>query len=771
MMDMTQGSGVVALTVCLLLTSVLTVRTVAGELPAGPTPPAIEAPHFPSRMHTFVWRNWELVPVKRMAEVLGCGTDEIAAVGRSMGLAGPSPISDDQWERSYITVIRCNWHLLPYEQLLTLLGWDAAKLGYILKEDDFLYIKLGRLKPKCEPLRYHAPTDAEAARAKVIAGIVTETFGGPLAPTGEGRFAFVKQLSETDSQPAPTVKPAHAESERFKLRYLYSYFALYGDPLTEPELDPYPDGYLAKLSRLGVNGVWMQAVLNTLAPSKIFPEFGKGWEERLTNLRAMVARAKRHGIGIYLYFNEPRTQNAAFFAKYPDCRGVAEGEQIAMCVSSPKVKQWLGEATEHVFTQVPDLAGAFTISASENLTNCWSHRGGKGCSRCSKRPPADVIADTNRAMAEGVWRANPSAKFIAWDWGWADEWVDPILAALPKKFWFMSVSEWSLPIERGGVKSVVGEYSLSAVGPGPRATRHWAIAKKYGLRTVAKMQINNTWEMAATPYVPVLELVGQHVLNLRDKGLDGMQLSWTLGGYPSPNLELIREFYGADAPSLDEAMLRVARRRFGEPAAASAVQAWKAFSAAFREYPYNGGLLYNGPHHWGPANLLYIKPTGYRATMVGIPYDDLKGWRACYPPEVMAGQFEKIANGWQRGMAALQKAREQADPSHRDAVDDEFRVCEAIHLHVKSVVNQVRFVLARDALAAGGAPDKIAAARSTLADLARKELELAKRHYQLTRRDSRIGYEATNHYWYVPLDVAEKVINCRYVLDDWLGKK
>ena len=38
----------------------------------------------------------------------------------------------------------------------------------------------------------------------------------------------------------------------------------------------------------------------------------------------------------------------------------------------------------------------------------------------------------------------------------------------------MSVSEWDMPIRRGGVDSVVGEYALSAIGPGPRATRHWA---------------------------------------------------------------------------------------------------------------------------------------------------------------------------------------------------------------------------------------------------------------------------------------------------------
>ena len=63
--------------------------------------------------------------------------------------------------------------------------------------------------------------------------------------------------------------------------YLFSYFALYGDPLMEEDIDPFPDGYLQKLGRLGVNGVWLQAVLRNLAPSKIFPEFGQGWEKRL----------------------------------------------------------------------------------------------------------------------------------------------------------------------------------------------------------------------------------------------------------------------------------------------------------------------------------------------------------------------------------------------------------------------------------------------------------------------------------------------------------
>jgi hypothetical protein len=48
------------------------------------------------------------------------------------------------------------------------------------------------------------------------------------------------------------------------------------------------------------------------------------------------------------------------------------------------------------------------------------------------------------------------------------------------------------------------------------------------------------------------------------------------------------------------------------------------------------------------------------------------------------------------------------------------------------------------------------------------EMALARRLHEIQRRDSRIGFEATNHYYYVPLDLEEKVINCAWLLENWL---
>ena len=64
-------------------------------------------------------------------------------------------IYDWVWEeKGCITIIRNNWYLLPYAQLLKLLGITEERLEYILENDDFLSVKLVGFKPKCEEVRY-----------------------------------------------------------------------------------------------------------------------------------------------------------------------------------------------------------------------------------------------------------------------------------------------------------------------------------------------------------------------------------------------------------------------------------------------------------------------------------------------------------------------------------------------------------------------------------------------------------------------------------------
>jgi len=219
-------------------------------------------------------------------------------------------------------------------------------------------------------------------------------------------------------------------------------------------------------------------------------------------------------------------------------------------------------------------------------------------------------------------------------------------------------------------------------------------------------------------------------------------------------------------------MLAVARRRFGAAAAPAVVQAWQAFSAAFSEFPYHGGVVYQAPLQLGPANLLWEEPTGYRATMGGFPYDDLDGWRAVYPPEIFAAQLDAVADGFERGLEELEQALAPM-ATNRAAVDGsgiagEVAVARVVAIHYRSVANQVRFVLARRALAAATTAESAAPLLDTLEQILRAELQLARDLYGIQSRDSRIGFEASNQYYYVPLDLGEKMLNCHDLLTRWL---
>ena len=184
--------------VTLLVTSSQLAALAKEALPVGSHPKALDTSHFPDRLHAFVWRNWQLVEPIRLAEVVGTSTENIVAIATSMGLSTTAPVEPQMRERCYITIVRRNWHLLPYGQLLQLLDMSAEQFTFSLNEDDFLFIKLGSLKPKCEPLRYSEPDRQAQKRAAEIKHLVEHHFGDQLSLPTEPRFYFAEQLAQID---------------------------------------------------------------------------------------------------------------------------------------------------------------------------------------------------------------------------------------------------------------------------------------------------------------------------------------------------------------------------------------------------------------------------------------------------------------------------------------------------------------------------------------------------------------------------------------------
>jgi hypothetical protein len=125
-----------------------------------------------------------------------------------------------------------------------------------------------------------------------------------------------------------------------------------------------------------------------------------------------------------------------------------------------------------------------------------------------------------------------------------------------------------------------------------------------------------------------------------------------------------------------------------------------------------------------------------------------------------------MASGWQAGLTSFEQAVAKTKTQVQTAnAQTDLRLAEAAYLHFKSVANQVKFTKARNAfrdanLSAEQRRDYLKIMKSTATD----EIQLAKRLFRLAKQDSRIGFEATNQYHYLPLDLVEKVVNCEYLL-------
>lgn len=722
---------------------------------------------FPDALSAYVWRNWFLVPKDRLARAIGATTDELDETAAELGLPAEPHVQPEWRRRGYVTILKRNWHLLPYGQLLKVLDMTRDEFRFLLKEEDFLFDKLGGLKPKCAPISWQRADDVLRADRQKLVRLLDEE-GVSLSAPEEPRFGF---FAEFANAPAGTCELPTADCE--SLRIVYPYTGSYCDSLEDPEVSSCPEGLLARLAGLGVNGIWLHAVLWTLATDPKYPEFGKDCAGRLANLRALIARAAKYGIKVYLYMNEPRGQFGRFFEADPSRRAMKGSpygppgfEQNALCTSAPETLRWLEDSMAQVFAAAPGLGGIITITYSENLTHCASRWNREACPQCRARSDADLIAEVNRAMIAGVRRSSPEAQVLVWDWSWPTNAVKDVIARLPtRNVRILCGSESGMRFRRGGVDVVENDYAISVVGPGPQALGRWRLAADAGLGLAAKVQAANSLELASYPYYPTMDLVARHACNLREAEVSSVLLSWSIGTYPCLAFRAF-ELAARTRLSPDGLLDRLAAEQYGAAAAATVRRAWRAFSNGFSSYPHHISTLYFGPQHMGPANPLYLEPTGYRATMNFYPFDDISRWRGAYPAEVWLGLMQKVADGFAEGCRIFEEAVPKMSSERRTEAERELALFRGEQLHFQSTANQMRFTLARDRRRTARTADGRLRLTGEMEESVRRELATTKALLPIAERDSRVGFTPSVRYYFVPQDLREKVLLCRMLLEE-----
>ena len=292
----------------------------------------------------------------------------------------------------------------------------------------------------------------------------------------------------------------------------------------------------------------------------------------------------------------------------------------------------------------------------------------------------------------------------------------------------------------GGVEGEIRDYSVSIPGPGDDSKWIWNYSRENGHEVCAKVQLNTSWECSTVPYIPVYDLICEHMKNLNDAGVKNLMLSWTLGGYPSFNLKLAINYLKNPT---EETYVRLLREEYGEYADA-VKKASTAFSNAFREFPFYIGTLYSGPQNAGPSTLLYEKPTGLAATMTCYAFDDIERWRGIYPLDVFTEQFGKLSTKWEEGLKYLEN---MPDCSFKDAAYAAYSVFRSSYLQILFNTNREN------------------GNNAELIEHVKKERESARLMYEIMTRNNQIGYEAANHYYFNKGMLAEKVLNCDALID------
>ena len=292
----------------------------------------------------------------------------VAKAAKDMGL--PQQKHLDLWrERGYITTVRNAWHILPYDQLLSVLDMTEDDFASVLKEDDFFGIKLGNFKPFCERIVYTEP-DTKAKKAlEKIKSIMTSHFGDIF----DGKAPFDFFCEENKSSPC---------EKAVGLRMIYSFCGLYASALARDISLSFPDTLLESYKNTGVNAVWLPACLYQLTEFPFDKKYSQGYIVRRENLKKLVKTAKKYGIKVFLYLNEPRCMPLDFFDSNPDLLGSRSDFYGTLCSGDKRVDEYLRSSVLDICSDIPDLGGFFLITCSENLTHCKSNKGITECEKC-----------------------------------------------------------------------------------------------------------------------------------------------------------------------------------------------------------------------------------------------------------------------------------------------------------------------------------------------------------------------------------------------------
>ena len=254
------------------------------------------------------------------------------------------------------------------------------------------------------------------------------------------------------------------------------------------DLDYYPENYLSRLAREGVNGLWITAVFKEICETSLLP-VDANRQRRIEKLRKTVAKCRKYGIKVWLFLLEP--VDISKDAANAKLKGKLTGPMGSFCPKSKDAEKYLYECSFSIFRDVPHLGGIILMALGERMTSClnaipYYHCFSKSSplrdippknacpDRCSLTG-AEILSRVVTSVKAGMKAAAPASELIVQFYTpGADKIYDEVFGmvnGLPDGTAFMFNYESSVTISQLGKLRSGADYWLSVPGPSDRFGR------------------------------------------------------------------------------------------------------------------------------------------------------------------------------------------------------------------------------------------------------------------------------------------------------------
>jgi hypothetical protein len=537
----------------------------------------------------------------------------------------------------------------------------------------------------------------------------------------------------------------------------------------------WPDWYLRMLPRYGFDAIFASGYANPNgAPAPAL----WGAIMRLQDpakMHDLIRRAAKYGLDVYAPLMYPVKGDAS--------------DELA-----------LRKLVRDNATQFPEIRGYFLIPEGFTYGDWWP----KWTS--SREETHDWFVHWSHGVeiaTDELHKVNPKIEILPWDYN-----IDFRREAVDlKRFDIAHYPDGVSPIitwengksfVRDGEEGYLKDYAINEAGPSEVAAAQIEEAHKRNLKIYLKADTFASWQYGTLPYLPIPYQWYARYQGLEKAGAQGVLETWSYGFKPN-FMAGIRAWYSwTDAPPLDDLLRKVAHDQFGPGSEEGVLAAWKHFSDAIRLVPDTGPrmgttnsvgspLFFDKPqprtmtldHSWADPKLWskasMISPYWPYAAhdFVLLPdFTSQVNTAAQYALPFTLPVFNKYlllaADEMEKGSQSYRSAAMAAPAQKRYGAFREVMIAEQLQRMMRSDAAILEFLDLRYRVNHTDNREEQKKMLDRMTAILRDEIPRTQAALETAHRDSRIGYEWENDYFYTPYVLQEKLGQLHEVLEQEL---